>query len=88
MKLEHALIGLAAAGGIAFISGPASAQPPMSRGHLSNVDDVGYVCSAYGFHGRRHCYRSPSAYGTWQRGYPEDESYRSPAEQAAEEGGR
>jgi len=74
MKLEHALIGLAAAGGIAFISGPASAQPLMSRGRLSNIDDVGYVC--------------PSAYGTWQRGYPEDESYRSPAEQAAEEGGR
>ena len=87
MKFEHALTALAAVGGIVLISSAASAQPPMSKSQLSNID-TGYVCSAYGFHGRRHCYGSPWASGTSQLGYPKDESYRSPAEQAAEEGGR
>jgi hypothetical protein len=90
MKLQHALIGIAAVGGIALASGTASAQPnarPASRSHVSNIDEVRCLCGGYGFHGRpQHSHRW--AYGAWEQRYPEGERYMSPAQQAAEEGGR
>jgi hypothetical protein len=91
MKLQHALIGIAAVGGIALASGTASAQPnarPASMSHVSNIDEVRCVCGAYGFHGRPHFYSRRSAYGAWEQRYPEGERDMSPAQQAAEEGGR
>jgi hypothetical protein len=91
MKLKHALIGIAAVGGIALTSSAASAQPhrlPASRSHLPNIDEVRYVCDVYGFDGHPHFYGRPRAYGARHRGYPEDERDKSPAAQAAEEGGR
>jgi hypothetical protein len=51
MKLRAALIGLAAAGGLALSAGAASAAMPNglpASDQTSNVDQVRYVCDAWG----------------------------------------
>jgi hypothetical protein len=62
MKLKLALCGLAALGGIALASGTASAMPnglPLGN-QISNVDQVRYVCNAWG-----RCWWRPNTYGAY-----------------------
>jgi hypothetical protein len=94
MKNELALFGIAAMGGLALMTGTASAMPNglvSSISQLSNIDEVRYVCIAW-----QQCDKSPNHYGGGCRfyahpqrysGYP-DERGMSPANQAAAEGGR
>ena len=83
MKVKSALIGLAAFGALGLTAGTASAMPnglPTAK-QASNVDQVRYVCNAwgrcwwrpnyyrsYGFYGPRPYY-GPRFYGGWHRGW-------------------
>ncbi|SDT60463.1 hypothetical protein [Bradyrhizobium canariense] len=61
MKLISALVGLAALGGIALATAPASAMPvaiPGQASHASNVEQVSYVCNEWG-----HCWDRPDMSG-------------------------
>ena len=96
MKNELALFGIAAMGGLALMTGTASAMPNSSISQLSNIDEVRYVCIAWRqcgkrpnhYGGGRRFYAPPQGYGDWHPSYPADERDMSPATQAAEEGGR
>jgi hypothetical protein len=51
MKLISALAGIAALGGIALLTAPASAMPvtiPGQASQASNVEQADYVCNAWG----------------------------------------
>lgn len=65
MKLSHALIGVAVVGGPALSTGAASAMPiGVVPGITSNVEQVRYVCDAYG-----RCFWRPNyAYGYYGGG--------------------
>jgi hypothetical protein len=85
MKNELALFGIAAIGGLALMSGTASAMPN------SSISQVRYVCIPC-----QQCGKSPNHYGGGYRfyarpqgysGYP-DESGMSGATRASVEGGR
>jgi hypothetical protein len=99
MKNKLALFGIAAVGGLALMTGAASAMPNGLLGsisQLSNIDEVRYVCIAWRqcakrpnyYGGGRRFYARPQGYGDWHPSYPADERDMSPATQAAEEGGR
>jgi hypothetical protein len=90
MKYELALFGIAAIGGLALMTGTASA---MSN---SSISQVRYVCTPW-----QQCSKSPNHYGggcrfyagpqrywDWHQGYPAHEGDMSPATQASVEGGR
>jgi hypothetical protein len=90
MKNELALFGIAAMGGLAFMTGTASAKPN------SSIGQVRYVCIPW-----QQCGKSPNHYGggcrfyvrpqrywDWHKGYPGNEGDMSPATQASAEGGR
>jgi hypothetical protein len=96
MKNELACFGIAAMGGLALMTGTASAMPNSSISQLSNIDEVRYVGIAW-----RRCGNSPNHYGggcrfyagpqrywDWHQGYPAHEGDMSPATQASVEGGR
>jgi hypothetical protein len=84
MRLKSALIGLMAAGGVALSAGAASAAMPNglpASNQVSNVDQVRYVCNAwgrcwwrpnyyrsYGYYGPRRFYGGPRFYGGWRGG--------------------
>lgn len=87
MRLTSALIGLAALGAVATAAGTASAMPNglPTQNQASNIDQVRYVCNAwgrcwwrpnyyrsYGFYGPRPYY-GPRFYGGygggWHRGW-------------------
>jgi hypothetical protein len=99
LKIELALFGIAAVGGLALMTGAASAMPNgllSSISQLSNIDEVSYVCIAWRqggkrpnhYGGGRRFYARPQGYNDWLQSYPADERDMSPATQAAEEGGR
>jgi hypothetical protein len=99
MKNKLALFGIAAVGGLALMTGAASAMPNGLLGsisQLSNIDEVRHVCIAWRqcakrpnyYGGGRRFYARPQGYGDWHPSYPADERDMSPATQAAEEGGR
>jgi hypothetical protein len=85
MRLKSALIGLAVLGAAAMTAGTASAMPNglPTQNQASNVDQVRYVCNAwgrcwwrpnyrsYGFYGPRPYYgpRFYGGYGGWHRGW-------------------
>jgi hypothetical protein len=89
MKNELALFGIAAMGGLALMTGTASAMPN------SSISQVRYVCIAWQqcgkclnhYAGGYRFYARPQRYEDWHQGYP-DESGMSPATQASVEGGR
>lgn len=56
-KLKYALAGLTALGGLAMVSGTASAMPMSPITQTSNVENVRLVCDAYG-----RCWRRPNYY--------------------------
>jgi hypothetical protein len=62
MKLKLALVGAAALGGIALTSGTASAMPNglPTTNQGSNIDQVRYVCNAWG-----RCWLRPNYYGAY-----------------------
>jgi len=83
MRLKSALIGLAALGAAATVAGTASAMPNglPTQNQVSNIDQVRYVCNAwgrcwwrpnyyrsYGFYGPGPYY-GPRFYGGWHRGW-------------------
>jgi hypothetical protein len=90
MKNELALFGIAAIGGLALMSGTASAM------QNSSISQVRYVCipcqqcskgpNRYGADYR--FYARPQRYWDWHQGYPAHEGDMSPATQASVEGGR
>jgi hypothetical protein len=99
MKNKLALFGIAAVGGLALMTGAASAMPNglvSSISQPSNIDEVRYVCIAWRqcgkrpnhYGGGRRFYARPQGYSDWHPSYPADERDMSPATQAAEEGGR
>jgi hypothetical protein len=96
MKNELALFGIAAMGGLALMTGTASAMPNSSISQLSNIDEVRHVCIAWRpcgkspnhYGGGCRFYARPQRYGDWHQGYPGNERDLSPADQAAVEGGR
>ena len=99
MKNELALFGIAAMGGLALMTGTASAMPNgllSSISQLSNIDEVRYVCIAWRQCGKRpnhygggcRFYVRPQRYWDWHQGYPGNEGDMSPATQASVEGGR
>jgi hypothetical protein len=60
INLKYAVVGLAALGGVALGSAPASAMPngmPSAAGQLSNVENVVMVCNAWG-----RCWWRPNYY--------------------------
>lgn len=82
MKLKRVVIGLIALAGICVLApGAASAMPnglPHAE-HLSNIDQVRWVCNPWGrcwwrpnFYGAYGYYRAPRVYGRpwgWHRGW-------------------
>jgi hypothetical protein len=62
MKLKLALVGIAALGGIALWSATASAMPNglLHANQVSNIDQVRYVCNAWG-----RCWWRPNVYGAY-----------------------
>jgi len=60
MKLKCAIVAMAALGGVALSTGTASAMPNGIRqpNKVSNVDQVRYVCNAWG-----RCWWRPNYYG-------------------------
>ena len=57
MKLISALVGLAALGGIALATAPASAMPmtvPGQASQASNIEQASYACNEWG-----HCWHRP-----------------------------
>ena len=72
MKFISAFVGLAALGGVALATAPASAMPVTVLGQASqasNVEQVNYVCNEWGHCWHQHYYRGgtyqPSYYGGW-----------------------
>jgi hypothetical protein len=90
MKNELALFGIAALGGLALMTGTASAMPN------SSISQVRYVCipcqqcgkSPNHYGGGYRFFARPQRNGDWHHGYPGNEGDISPATQASVEGGR
>ena len=67
MKLTHALVGLAALGGLALSAGAASAMPiglATNTDIASNVEQAAYVCNRWG-----RCWWRPNYYYGGYRAY-------------------
>ena len=74
MKLASALVGLAALGGLAFATAPASAMPITILGQASqasNIEQASYVCNEWGHCWHRHYdgYYHPHYWHHWHPYY-------------------
>jgi hypothetical protein len=75
MKFISAFVGLAALGGVALATAPASAMPVTVLGQASqasNVEQVNCVCNEWGHCWHRHYdggYYQPHYYGGWHHGW-------------------
>ena len=75
MRLVSALMGLAALGGVALATAPASAMPAAINGEAaqtSNVEQANYVCNPWGHCWHQHEYDGydhPHYWGGWHHGW-------------------